>query len=154
MPPVAAHRKPSNFTPRAAGNSAPTAAKAAPARAKPVPAATAAAPQAGAEKPKPEAEILFQDYFKSVGPRTYAAQVKRAGNGNHFIVFTEGKRDEKTDEIRKTRLFVFSEDFGDFFRMLQKTAQFIRDNPVPAEVAAKRKKFWERQNGQAKSRGT
>src|SRR4051812_35560996 len=38
---------------------------------------------------KPEQEILFQNYFKSVGPRTYAAQVKKAGNGNHFLVLTE-----------------------------------------------------------------
>src|SRR5688572_13535174 len=31
-----------------------------------------------------EHEILFQKYFKSVNPqRTYAAQVKKAGNGNH-----------------------------------------------------------------------
>ena len=28
-----------------------------------------------------EHEILFQKFFKSVGPRTYAAQVKRAKNG-------------------------------------------------------------------------
>jgi hypothetical protein len=96
---------------------------------------------------RPEAEILFQKYFKSVGPRTYAAQLKKAGNGNHFLVFTEGKRDDNTGEVRKTRLFVFSEDFAQFFRMLHETAQFIRDNPVPAEVKAKRAKYWAKQNG-------
>ena len=100
---------------------------------------------------KPQAEILFQKYFKSVGPRTYAAQLKQAGNGNHFLVLTEGKRDDKTDEVRKTRLFVFSEDFTAFFRMLHETAQFIRDNPVPAEVKKKREKYWARQNEQGKS---
>jgi hypothetical protein len=99
---------------------------------------------------KPEAEILFQKYFKSVGPRTYAAQLKKAGNGNHFLVFTEGKRDDNTGEVRKTRLFVFSEDFGQFFRMLHETAQFIRDNPVSADVKAKREKYWAKQNGPAK----
>src|SRR3989442_15869148 len=87
-------------------------------------------------------EILFQQFFKSVGPRTYAAQVKRAGNGNHYLVLTEGKRDEKTDEVRKTRLFVFSEDFGEFFRLLQATAQFIKANPVPDGVKKKRDQFW------------
>lgn len=96
---------------------------------------------------KPEPEILFQKYFKSVGPRTYAAQVKRAGNGNHFLVLTEGKRDEKTDEIRKTRLFIFSEDFVEFFKMLHETARFIRENPVPEEVRRRRNRFWEKKNG-------
>src|SRR6185312_8443639 len=78
--------------------------------------ARASAPGAGE---KPEAEILFQNYFKPVGPRTYAAQVKR---------------DESTGDIRKTRLFVFSEDFVAFFRMLHETAKYIRENPVPDDV--------------------
>ena len=97
-------------------------------------------------KAKAETEILFQKYFKSVGPRTYAAQVKIAGNGNHFLVLTEGKRDEKTDEVRKTRLFVFSEDFPEFFRMLHETATFIREHPVPEAVKRKRQAFWARRN--------
>jgi len=101
--------------------------------------------------PKPEAEILFQNYFKSVGPRTYAAQVKKAGNGNHFLVLTEGKRDEKTDELRKTRLFVFSEDFSEFFKMMHEAAVFIREHPVPDEVKQKRQDFWKRQQNKGKS---
>ncbi len=101
----------------------------------------------GAGKPaKPEADLLFQKYFKSVGPRTYAAQVKRAGNGNHFLVLTEGKRDESTGEVRKTRLFLFSEDFVPFFRMLHETAQFIKANPVPEEVRKKRERHWAKSN--------
>jgi hypothetical protein len=99
-------------------------------------------PPSRASGPKPDAEILFQTYFKSVGPRTYAAQVKKAGNGNHFVVLTEGKKDDQTGEPRKTRLFVFSEDFKDFFKMLQETAIFIRENPVPDEIKKKREKFW------------
>ena len=87
-------------------------------------------------------EILFQHWFKSVGPRTYATQLKKANNGNHYLVLTEGKRDEKTGEVRKTRLFVFSEDFVEFFRMLKETAQFVRDNPVPDEIKKKRTRFW------------
>jgi hypothetical protein len=99
---------------------------------------------------KPEPEILFQTYFKSVGPRTYAAQLKRAGNGNHFLVLTEGKRDDKTGDVRKTRLFVFSEDFVSFFKMLQETSQFIRANPVPPDVKKKRERFWARNDESAK----
>ena|SRR5215469_13186273 len=98
-------------------------------------------------KNKPEAEILFQNYFKSVGPRTYAAQVKRAGNGNHFLVLTEGKRDDASGDVRKTRLFIFSEDFVAFFRMLHETAKYIRENPVPDEVRGRRQKFWAKHNG-------
>jgi hypothetical protein len=93
---------------------------------------------------KAEHEILFQQYFKSVGPRTYAAQVKRANNGNHYLVLTEGKRDDATGDVRKTRLFVFGEDFTEFFKMLQAAAVFIRANPVPDDVKRKRNKFWSR----------
>lgn len=93
-----------------------------------------------------DAEILFQKFFKSIGPRTYAAQVKRAQNGNHFLVLTEGKRDEKTGEVRKIRLFLFSEDFGEFFRMLHETAKYIRENPVPEEIKRKRQRYWAKVN--------
>jgi hypothetical protein len=108
-------------------------------------------PPSSKAEPKPEAEILFQTYFKSVGPRTYAAQVKRAGNGNHFVVLTEGKRDDKTDEIRKTRLFVFSEDFTAFFKMLHEAAIFIRENPVPDDVKKKREQYWAKNGDGSKS---
>lgn len=93
-------------------------------------------------KPKAEPRILFQSYFKSVGPRTYAAQVKEAGNGNHFLVLTEGKRDEGSEDVRKTRLFLFSEDFAVFFKLMKQTAEFIKANPVSAKVKQKREKFW------------
>ena len=93
-------------------------------------------------KPKAEPKILFQSFFKSVGPRTYAAQVKEAGNGNHFLVLTEGKRDQGSEDVRKTRLFIFSEDFAEFFKLMKQTAEFIKANPVPAKVKQKREKFW------------
>ena len=92
--------------------------------------------------PKAEPKILFQKFFKSIGPRTYAAQLKEAANGNHFLVLTEGKRDDKTSEVKKTKLLVFSEDFTEFFRMLHETVQFIKANPVSAEVKQRRQKFW------------
>lgn len=95
---------------------------------------------------KPEHEILFQTYFKSVGPRTYASQVKKAANGNHYLVLTEGKRDDATGDVRKSRLFIYSEDFVSFFRMLQQTAQFIKGNPVPDDVKRKRDRFWARRS--------
>jgi hypothetical protein len=95
---------------------------------------------------KTEPKILFQKFFKSVGPRTYAAQLKEAGNGNHFLVLTEGKRDDKTNEVKKTRLFVFSEDFKEFLAMVQETAKFIGNHPVPSDVRARREKFWKKES--------
>src|SRR5687767_14321935 len=117
---------------------------------RPVPKRTGNRGPAGraARGPKPttdDHEILFQKFFKSVGPRTYAAQVKRATNSNHYLVLMEGKRDEKTGDVRKTRLFVYSEDFVEFFRLVKSTAEFIKANPVPEEVRSKRTRFWERQ---------
>ena len=97
--------------------------------------------------PKPEPVVLFQKYFKSVGPRTYAAQVKRAANGNHFLVLTEGKRDEKTNELRKSFVFVYSEDFAAFYQLIKASADFIRENPVDPAVAAKRRKVWAKAAG-------
>src|SRR4051812_3462611 len=97
---------------------------------------------AGSGPADTEHEILFQQYFKSVGPRTYAAQVKRANNGNHYIVLTEGKRDDKTSEVRKTRLFVYSEDFVEFFKLMKSAAEFIKTHPMPKDMQARREKFW------------
>jgi len=105
------------------------------------------------DKPKQEPKILFQQFFKSVGPRTYAAQLKEAGNGNHFLVLTEGKRDEATGEVKKIRLFVFSEDFREFFHMLHETAQFIKANPVPEEVRHRRERHWAKKGDSANGGG-
>jgi len=91
---------------------------------------------------KGEAKILFQKYFKSVGPRTYATQLKEAGNGNHFLVLTEGKRDPVTNEVKKLKIFVYSEDFPAYFRMLHETAQFIKAHPVSPEIKMKRMRHW------------
>ena len=101
---------------------------------------TATAPPSNGSKIEPK--ILFQKYFKSVGPRTYAAQLKEAGNGNHFLVLTEGKRDLETGEVKKTRVFVYSEDFSAYFRMLQETVQFIKTHPVPEDIKIKRQRYW------------
>src|ERR1051325_7740491 len=97
-------------------------------------------------KEKAEHKILFQHYVKSVNPnRTYAAQVKEAGNKNPYLVITEGKRDPQTGEIRKIRLFIYSEDFPAFFRMIKDAAEWIKANPVSEEVKKKRESFWAKQ---------
>jgi Protein of unknown function (DUF3276) len=68
--------------------------------------------------------------------------VKEAANGNHFLVLTEGKRDEGSEDVRKTRLFVFSEDFVEFFKLMKQAAEFIKANPVSEKVKQRRQKFW------------
>lgn len=105
--------------------------------------------QRRAERPvgqvtKAEHRILFQTYFKSVGPRTYAAQIKQASNGNHFIVLTEGKRDA-SGQLKKCQLLVFSEDFPAFFRMLKETAEFVKANRVPEQVRVQRARVRQKQ---------
>jgi hypothetical protein len=101
-------------------------------------------------KPKAEPKIIHQTFFKSVGPRTYAAQIKEVANGNHLLVLTEGKRDEKTDEVRKTRLFIYAEDFPEMFKMLDDARAYIEAHPVSKAAQARRQKFWEKQNRNAK----
>ena len=102
-------------------------------------------------KPKAEPKILFQSYFKSVGPRTYAAQVKRAKNRNEYLVLMEGKRDASTGEVRKMRLFIYSEDFVEFFRLIKSAAEFIKAHPLPADVRTKRVKYWAREHRQSQA---
>jgi hypothetical protein len=89
---------------------------------------------------------LFQTFFKSVGPRTYAAQIKRARNGNHYLVLTEGKRGTDSDVVNKTRLYVFSEDFTAFFNLMRDSATWIKANPLPPKVAARRQAFWKKRS--------
>lgn len=110
-----------------------------------------AAKAAGRPEAKPEAKILFQKFFHSVGPRTYATQVKELGNGNHLLVITEGKRDVETGEVRKTRLLIFGEDFTAFFKLLAETAGFIRANPLSEEIREKRRRIWAKRNKEARA---
>jgi hypothetical protein len=93
--------------------------------------------------------ILFQEWFRSVGPRTYAAQVRRAGNGNHYLVLTEGKRNENEDEARKTRLYVYSEDFTAMFKLFDAARKYIIENPMPADAIRRREQYWLKKNQKA-----
>lgn len=91
---------------------------------------------------KPDHKILFQKYFKSIGPRQYAAHMKEGPSGNQYLVLSESKRDPETGEVKKVKLFIYSEDFGQYFRMLHETAQFIKSHPVPEEVKERRQRYW------------
>jgi hypothetical protein len=112
---------------------------------------SASSSSSGGPSSPDEHDILFQKFFKSVGPRTYAAQVKRAKNGNHYLVLMEGKRDEASGDVRKTRLFIYSEDFVEFFRLIKSAAEFIKDHPLPAEIREKRVQYWEKQSARERT---
>jgi hypothetical protein len=107
-----------------------------------------AARHAAAAPASKEPKILFQKYFKSVGTRSYAAHVKENDKGNQFLVLTEIKRDAETGETKKTKVFVYSEDFAQYFRMLHETAQFIKAHPVSEEVKLKRQRYWARKEAE------
>lgn len=106
----------------------------------------AASPSAAAAAKEPK--VLFQKYFKSIGSRTYAAHLKENDKGNQFLVLTEGKRDPATGEVKKSKVFIYSEDFAQYFRMLHETAQFIKAHPVPEEVKLKRQRYWARKEAE------
>jgi hypothetical protein len=114
-----------------------------------MPAKAQPAPKRGTE----DHPILFQKFFKSRGPRTYAAQIKEATNGNQYLVLTEGKRDKDTGDVRKIRLFLYSEDFPEFFRMLSETAHWIKANPLPEEIKKKRERYWSKQSSPSAQNG-
>ena len=103
-----------------------------------------AAAAAAAKEPK----ILFQKYFKSIGTRSYAVHLKENDKGNQFLVLTESKRDPASGETKKTKVFVYSEDFAQYFRMLHETAQFIKAHPVSEEVKLKRQRYWARKEAE------
>ncbi|MGN6727929.1 MAG: DUF3276 family protein [Tepidisphaeraceae bacterium] len=83
----------------------------------------------------------------SPGPRTYAAQVKKATNGNHYLVLTEGRRDDKTGEVYKKRLNVFSEDFEPFLDLIRAFAAFNKAHPVPDNVRQRQAALWKKKRG-------
>jgi Protein of unknown function (DUF3276) len=101
------------------------------------------------EKTRQKPKIIHQTFFKSVGPRTYAAQVKELSNGNHLLALTEGRRDETTGELRKLSLFVFAEDFPAFFKMVKESSDFIAAHPLPDEVRKRRAQFWAKKEAEA-----
>jgi hypothetical protein len=129
-----------------AKSSAAASSRVTPSRSGTTPSASRSAPAAAAAAKEPK--ILFQKHFKSVGTRTYAAQVKENDKGNHFLALTESKRDPVTGETKKTKVFVYSEDFAQYFRMLHETAQFIKGHPVSDEVKLKRQRYWARKEAE------
>ena len=67
--------------------------------------------------------------FDSVGPRKYALQIRKAGNGNPCFRIVEGlPQDDGT--YRKFNVTIWSEDFDSFFRVFDELRQYIQSNNI------------------------
>ncbi|MGN6506624.1 MAG: hypothetical protein ACTHM6_13775 [Tepidisphaeraceae bacterium] len=73
--------------------------------------------------------------------------MKKATNGNHYLVLTEGRRDDKTGEVYKKRLNVFSEDFEPCVDRIRAFAAFKKAHPVPDNVRQRQAALWKKKRG-------
>jgi hypothetical protein len=92
---------------------------------------TEAAPNRRFSKPRPKKvpENIKSWAFDSVGTRKYAVQIKKAGNGNPFLKFTEGvPQDDGT--FRKFSITVWSEDFPRLFATLDEVKAFMVERNI------------------------
>jgi len=79
--------------------------------------------------PRSPDPILFQTYVKGEGGRTYAAQLKRSAAGRRYLILTEGERDPRTGELRKSNVSVPDADLAAFFHLLREMAQHLKSAP-------------------------
>ncbi len=81
------------------------------------------------QQPKRQGEVLKTWVFDSVGPRKYALQIQKAGNGNPFLKLVEGvPQDDGT--YRKFSLIVWSEDFDLLFEKLDEVRSYIDQHGI------------------------
>ena len=83
----------------------------------------------GKKSKKRPRETLNTIAFDSVGPRKYAVQLYKAGNGNPVLKIVEGIPNGD-GSFRKIYLTVYSEDFERFFQALGDTYRFIQDHHI------------------------
>jgi len=83
----------------------------------------------GNGKPRKPPQTLRTWVFDSVGPRKYAIQVCKAGNGNPSIKIVEGNpQDDGT--YRKFNIRVWSEDFEQFFALMDEMRTYLTENEI------------------------
>ncbi len=79
--------------------------------------------------PRKQPQTLKTWVFDSVGPRKYAIQVRKAGNGNPSIRIVEGNpQDDGT--YRKFNITVWSEDFEQFFEQMDELRAYLKENDI------------------------
>jgi len=79
-------------------------------------------------KKKPR-ETLNTIAFDSAGPRKYAVQLYKAGNGNPVLKIVEGIPNGD-GTFRKIYLTVYSEDFKSFFQAVGDTYRYIQEHGI------------------------
>ena len=80
-------------------------------------------------KSKRKTEVVKTWAFDSSGPRKYALQIQKAGNGNPFLKLVEGvPQDDGT--YRKFSLVVWSEDFDLLFEKLDEVRSYIDQHGI------------------------
>ncbi len=89
----------------------------------------ASSQRSGSPRKKKPREIISTITFNSKGPRKYAVQVQKAGNGNPCLKIIEGIPNED-GSFRKIYLTVYSEDFDTFFKALGDTYRVITDQKI------------------------
>lgn len=99
-------------------------------------------------QPRTEPQNIKTWAFDSVGTRKYALQIKKAGNGNPFLKFTEGvPQDDGT--FRKFSITIWSEDFERLFATLDEVRTFMAQNNIRTPDGHK---YDPRKHGPKKSR--
>ncbi len=90
---------------------------------------SSSSPGLGSTRKKKPREILNTIAFDSKGPRKYAVQLQKAGNGNPCLKIIEGIPNDD-GSFRKIYLTIYSEDFEAFFRALGDTYRVITDQQI------------------------
>ncbi len=91
--------------------------------------AGANSPTQARPKGKRKTEVVKTWAFDSAGPRKYALQIQKAGNGNPFLKLVEGvPQDDGT--YRKFSMIFWSEDFDALFEKLDEVRSYIDQHGI------------------------
>lgn len=80
-------------------------------------------------KKRKTSETLKTWAFDSVGPKKYAIQLKKAGNGNPFLSFVEGVPQDD-GSFRKFSITIWSEDFRAMFQYMDEVRAYMNENNI------------------------
>ncbi|MBQ7823110.1 MAG: DUF3276 family protein, partial [Bacteroidaceae bacterium] len=88
---------------------------------------------------KTENDIIFSKTIKA-GKRIYYLDVKENRKGELFLVITESKQitvnsgDKQEQVFEKHKIFLYREDFNNFFESLAQIVEYIeKNNPTPVK---------------------
>lgn len=112
----------------------------------------------GKARPKAPPQIVKTWLFDSIGPRKYAVQIKKAANGNPFMLIVEGVPSTNGDgTFRRFSVNLWSEDFARFFGVLDEVRAYMAANNIKTPEGHKYdpnkpRKFGAKQKAEARGR--